>query len=94
MKTQDNHSLDYSSTLKNFKNKKIEDRFAHDTIDCKTFLAKYYLQFCAVNSQTDNHSGALVAGRKSIEILRNIFKEMAELVPTLKKGTYEKKSEF
>ena len=66
MKTQEGHQLDDSSTLKNIKNKKIEDRFANDVIDCKTFLAKYYLQFCAVNSQTDNHSGALVAGRKSI----------------------------
>jgi hypothetical protein len=37
-----------------------------ESIDKKTILAKYYLQFCAVNSQTDNHSGALIAGRKSM----------------------------
>ena len=76
------------------RNKKCEDRFSSDSIDCKTFLAKYYLQFCAVNSQTDNHSGALVAGKKSIEILKSIFKEMADVSPCLKKGTYQKKSEF
>ena len=64
--THDSLSLDDSSTQKFIKGKKMEDRFANDTIDCKTFLARYYLQFCAVNSQTDNHSGALVAGKKSI----------------------------
>lgn len=42
----------------------------------------------------DNHSGALVAGRKSIEIVKNIFRELADIAPSLKKMTYEKKSEF
>jgi len=55
MKT-DSHDKEHSS-------KKGEEK---DNIEVKTHLAKYYLQFCAVNSQTDNHSGALVAGRKSI----------------------------
>ena len=45
---------------------KSYEESASEAIDRKTSLAKYYLQFCAVNSQTDNHSGALVAARKSI----------------------------
>jgi hypothetical protein len=61
-------------------------------IDRKTFLAKYYLQFCAINSQTNNHSGALVASRKAIEIMRSIFADLGEIAPSLKKMNYEKKS--
>jgi hypothetical protein len=61
-------------------------------IDRKTFLAKYYLQFCAINSQINNHSGALVASRKAIEIMRGIFIDLAEVAPHLKKMNYEKKS--
>lgn len=63
-----------------------------EALDRKTFLAKYYLQFCAVNSQTDNHSGALIAGRKSIEIMKCLFGELGEAAPSMKKMTYEKKS--
>jgi len=67
MKTGDHNSSseDSSSTQINYKQKSCEES-TPEAIDRKTFLAKYYLQFCAVNSQTDNHSGALVAARKSI----------------------------
>lgn len=34
-------------------------------------LAQYYLQFCAVNSQLSNHSGALISARKALHILRS-----------------------
>ena len=54
----------------------------------KQLFALYHLQFCAVNSQTDNHSGALVAARKSIEITKSVFKELSETLPSLKKMTY------
>jgi hypothetical protein len=75
MKTGDHNpsSEDSSSNKTNIKNKTYEESTS-EAIDRKTFLAKYYLQFCAVNSQTDNHSGALVAARKSIEILKSVFK--------------------
>lgn len=73
--------------------KRSEDSIIAEGLDRKTFLSKYYLQFCAVNSQTDNHSGALIAGRKSIEIMKALFREMAEM-GSMKKMTYEKKSEY
>ena len=74
--------------------KRSEDSILAEGLDRKTCLAKYYLQFCAVNSQTDNHSGALIAGRKSIEIMKSLFREMADMAATMKKMTYEKKSEY
>jgi CII-binding regulator of phage lambda lysogenization HflD len=37
----------------------------------KLGLAEYYLQFCAVNSQLSNHSGALISARKSLDLLKN-----------------------
>ena len=37
---------------------------------CKFSLAKYYLQFCAVNSQLGNHSGGLISARKALTIIR------------------------
>lgn len=36
----------------------------------KLGLAEYYLQFCAVNSQLSNHSGALISARKSLDLLK------------------------
>jgi hypothetical protein len=72
--------------------RRSEDSIIAESLDRKTFLARYYLQFCAVNSQTDNHSGALIAGRKSIEIMKGLFRELAELAGSMKKLTYEKKS--
>jgi len=36
----------------------------------KLGLAKYYLQFCAVNSQLGNHSGALISSRKALDIIK------------------------
>jgi hypothetical protein len=58
---------DFNSVAKDSHEKKRnEDSIIAEGLDRKTFLARYYLQFCAVNSQTDNHSGALIAGRKSI----------------------------
>lgn len=74
--------------------KRNDDSIIAEGLDRKTFLARYYLQFCAVNSQTDNHSGALIAGRKSIEIMKGLFHELVEVAATMKKLTYEKKSEF
>jgi hypothetical protein len=59
-------SDDSSSGKHKEKSKRSEDSILAEGLDRKTFLSKYYLQFCAVNSQTDNHSGALIAGRKSI----------------------------
>jgi hypothetical protein len=76
------------------KNRRTEDSIIAEGLDRKTFLARYYLQFCAVNSQTDNHSGALIAGRKSIEIMKGLFRELADLAGSMKKMTYEKKAEF
>ena len=35
----------------------------------KIGLARYYLQFCAVNSQLGNHSGALISARKALNIV-------------------------
>jgi hypothetical protein len=95
MKVTDyNTSSDDSSSGKHSKDKfkRSEDSILAEGLDRKTFLAKYYLQFCAVNSQTDNHSGALIAGRKSIEIMKTLFRELAEMAPSMKKMTYEKKS--
>jgi hypothetical protein len=76
------------------RNRRTEDSIIAEGLDRKTFLARYYLQFCAVNSQTDNHSGALIAGRKSIEIMKGLFRELADLAGSMKKMTYEKKAEF
>jgi hypothetical protein len=90
MKVADHNtsSDDSTSGRSKPKSKKNEDSIIAEGLDRKTFLAKYYLQFCAVNSQTDNHSGALIAGRKSIEIMKTLFKELAEMSPTMKKMTY------
>lgn len=63
-----------------------------ESMSIRTLLTKYYLQYCAINSQKGNHSGALVAGRKAIENTKTIFRELAQIAPTLKKMTYEKRS--
>ena len=39
-------------------------------------LAKYYLQFCAINSQLKNHSKAVNAGHKAILIIKALLKEL------------------
>ncbi len=90
MKVADHNTSSDDSTSGHSKpkNKRSDDSIIAEGLDRKTFLAKYYLQFCAVNSQTDNHSGALIAGRKSIEIMKNLFKELAEMAPAMKKMTY------
>ena len=38
-------------------------------------LAKYYLQFCAVNSQISNHSGALISARKALTVAKKELQE-------------------
>lgn len=89
MKVADyNNPLDNSTLKLQDKLNKSTEEQVFESIDRRTFLAKYYLQFCAVNSQTDNHSGALVAARKSIEITKSVFKELSETLPSLKKMTY------
>lgn len=85
---------DHSDDDSTRRNKRSEESIIAEALDRRTFLARYYLQFCAVNSQTDNHSGALIAGRKSIEIMKGLFRELADLASSMKKMTYEKKSEF
>ena len=76
------------------KGKSADEGQGIETTAMKTLLTRYYLQYCAINSQKGNHSGALVAGRKSIENIKQIFRDIAYISPTLKKMTYEKKSEF
>jgi hypothetical protein len=44
-----------------------------------------------VNSQQQNHSGALIAGRKAIQILKASFREIFLVAKKLKKSPYEKK---
>ena len=39
-------------------------------------LSKYYLQFCAINSQLKNHSKAVSAGYKAIFIIKSLLKEL------------------
>lgn len=49
------------------------------------------MQFQVVNSQQQNHSGALIAGRKAVEILKSNFREIFIVSKKLKKSPYEKK---
>jgi hypothetical protein len=44
-----------------------------------------------VNSQQQNHSGALIAGSKAVEILKVNFREIFIVAKKLKKSPYEKK---
>lgn len=43
--------------------------------ESKLGLAQYYLQFCAVNSQLGNHSGALISARKSLHLIRGELRD-------------------
>jgi heterodisulfide reductase subunit A-like polyferredoxin len=52
----------------------------------KIGLAQYYLQFCAINSQLGNHSGALVSARKALQLIRNELKEWKRLHEKNDKG--------
>ena len=39
-------------------------------VNSKQSLASYYLQFSAINSQMDNHSGALISAQKALNVLK------------------------
>lgn len=87
----------YNTHLKNteasehVENRKSKELVTIEHIEKKNELAKYYLQFQVVNSQQQNHSGALIAGRKAVEILKANFREIFIVAKKLKKSPYEKK---
>lgn len=57
----------------NFNSRKNNDNSSNalTTREGNLGLAQYYLQFCAINSQLGNHSGALISARKALHIIRS-----------------------
>ena len=86
-----NMHLKNTEASEHVENRKSKELVTIENIEKKNELAKYYLQFQVVNSQQQNHSGALIAGRKAVEILKANFREIFIVAKKLKKSPYEKK---
>lgn len=53
-----------------------EDNLFSKSFHVRVELAKYHLQFSAINSQLKNHENALKSGYKAINIMKGVFKEL------------------
>lgn len=56
-----------------------QSRIEAQKIEKKVALVKYYLLYCAINSQLKNNQGALIAAKKASEISKNIIQELLDI---------------
>lgn len=70
---------EYLKLEDNLKNKKYTTPFqscSQNEIEKSMRLAKYHLQYAAINSQLKNHTDAHESSKKAISILQLLFKSL------------------
>lgn len=67
-----------SSSKKSFKEDQAKISEAQK-LEKKICLVKYYLLYCAINSQLKNNQGALVAAKKASDITKGLISELLDI---------------